>query len=1147
MRTLLILFALSSAVSAQTPEVLFRQAEKLERDGAINRAVDAYTEFITKFPDHSQILEARFRLGKALDAIGKIDEAIVELETVVRESEKRRFRKAGDAMYTLGKLFGSLKEHEKAIDVFEKLLAKGADLYEDEVLNLTGGYYAVLEKYAEAAAKFNILKRRPNSKYAENAAYKLAMIWVKAEKLDLAVAAVGDLASSYPNNQHARGLMLQIADVFRRNKEYQKTIAVCLQLKNKFPRTQEGQGAGYIIALCYRDQGKSKEAAEALIEAGRLVENQKTGLATEAMYQAAAIYYNELKDVDKAIELYEETTKVARAERGQRQTQILEHCYFRLAEHYYAQSKWGVALEYYLLLRQLGTKINILPRILRCQTELDVNMNAAIQSEAEVEFLKKKIAENPGTFMAAEGEVFLADRKFEQGEKSAQMYDRAIEMYRGILGKYSPQVLAEQHLNSYVHAQIGRAYARQYAARKEDGVAGDEWRKSIDAFKACIETHPQTPYKIEALESICQVADVAGQTDIAFQTYQQLYEITEQRLEDDKNDAEAKGMMSDYVRAMLSRAEKSESIDKAIAVANRVVDTQGLDSEAAKHAKFYLAELLYLKKDFSAAAKGYREYITLYGPKPDAKGDIQGGPWKPDNVDAHTQTIYDAAVRVAHCWYMQGHNQNMFKAYMWMSRNFPWPNKYIAEAEYWINAELLSQADESSEATRLKYAELFWKKVCHPSLEFHAKSFKQEYHPWLRDAQMIKYVQAAMMKSGELYGSIGDHDIAANIFREYLRVFAPPQQQNRRGNQPPPVPDDKYSVARYALGLECVALDDLPGVVEAYKPFIDGLRDDRFRGSALQLLGHHASRGTDEVFETGINAFATLLDEYGKNTFDTDGNPIPVPMDKRIRNWRTSWNGIKMGLPEGVELGKIRYNLGMVYWRDENWVSAIKALSPFLIDREIVLSESRAKALYMLGQAYYRLHRYSEGLPVLAQIIQHHSDFEAVEEVCVNAAMGCVEVKSWKNLIGLHDMFVSKFPQSLRRAHMDLYRAIATLHEGDSVEALTTLDNITKSDTYEDVKAEAFYYLGIHFMDRTKPRFDAASSYLNRSVQMYPQPHATLAAAKCSMSLQQWDKAKEYLDMTLRDFPKAKPAIHAEAKLLHPKVLKNMAKNKQAQ
>jgi len=330
----------SATVLAVTPEGLYRDAKGFEEQGDYVRAIENYREFLTEFPKHSQVTEARYRLARSQDAIGLIDEAIANLDAVIKKGGDR-FRKRADAMFTLGGLLGDVERYEDAIKIFEALLLDGAGLFHEEVLNRLAGYYAVLERYDEAATKFNILKRRKNSKFAEAAAYKLVMIWIRAGNLDLAVDAVSDLAQGWPNNPEARGLMIQIADKFREQRKYSQSIAACEQLRRDFGKTREGQAAAYVLATVYRDRDELAKAAEMFTEAARLPENRKAGIGAEALIQAADLYFGKLDDVDKAMTLYEETTTLARRDVSQRHQRILERCYFRLGEHYFLQKKVG--------------------------------------------------------------------------------------------------------------------------------------------------------------------------------------------------------------------------------------------------------------------------------------------------------------------------------------------------------------------------------------------------------------------------------------------------------------------------------------------------------------------------------------------------------------------------------------------------------------------------------------------------------------------------------------------------------------------------------------------------------------------------------------------------------------------------------------
>jgi tetratricopeptide (TPR) repeat protein len=1119
--------------AAQTPETVLRQAEDMARQSKPARAADLYRAFLKQYPDHSQVTDARWRLAKCLDEMGLVDEAALELVKVV-QSKDRRYQHRPDAFYMLGKLYASAKDYEKATKVFEQALSEGGGLYEDEMLSLAGGYYALLGKHDEAAAKFNILRRRQDSRFAEPAAYKLALLWLKAENLELAVEAVEFLAARFPTNKEARGLMVEIADLFRRQRKFDQALAACEQVKARFPKSDEAQAAGYVQGLCYRDRKEYDKAIAAFDAVAQVPGNRRSGLAAEAILKSADIYFGDLVQHDKAMARYEETAKLARESASERRSLILEHCYLRLGEHYYAQKKWSVALEYYSLLRNLNPRVNILPRILKCQAELQIDLSASLRSEADLEYIQQLIRDKPGSFEAAEGEVFLVDRELSRalGRRGGALVALA-EKYEAVVKKYPRDVLKQQGLESYIWSQVGVCYGQ--------GMAKPELAQAIQAFERGLQVDPETPYKVFILENIARCADLAGDNQKAFQVYRQLYEMAAAEVEAGQADAATRESMSEYLRSVLTRASADEkgTIEGAIAVARGIMDKKGPFSDAARYAMFYIGELYYLKKDFSNAAGTYKQFIKAFGPPQDANGDVVDAPWKPRTVDDKVQQVFEAAVRIAHAWYMQGHTQNMLKAYDWVLRNFSYGNKYVAEAEYWMAMEWVKGRKGQEKENKLKMADLMWTKVVHPSYDFDSRDFRKGFHPWIQDPEMQKYVKAAILKAGQGFSEGGNHERAAAIFRTYLELYPDPTLSRRGGAEARP--DPLYSIARYALGREYVALQDITKLIECYRLYVDQFREDRFRISGLMLLGYHAAQ--QGVTEAAVEAYATILDEYGQNERNEKGEVIALPHAQRVRHGSYRWNGIRMDPPPGLDLGEVRYALGYHFWRIEDWANCVKILSAFVEEPQLYQNKVRPKALYMVAQSYYHAYDYEKGLGVILKLLHDYPRFEAIDEAYVYAARGCVETRRWDALAKIYDRFLRDYQRSSHRPHMDLYAAVAFLGQGNRDEGAARLKSIARSETYEDVKADAYYYLGADLLERKFPDYKGALENLERSIALYPRERSCLAAAKCYVELKRWDKAKELLDRTIRDFPSGNRRLVDEARRMLPDVLKAMAQS----
>jgi len=1133
----LLLMAVAAATArGQTAEELLAQAQQMEKEGASHRAVKLYQTFLEKHKDHAQATEARYRLARCYDAIGLVDQAIAELKTVAA-ADVRSFRNKPEALYLLGKLYAGNRAYEEAAKVFEKMLAEGAGIYEDEVMNLTAGYYAILQKYEDAAAKYNILKRRSDSKLAEQASLKLSLLWLKAEKTDQAIEAIADFASAYPDNKQIPDLLLKAADLCRRQGKFDKTISICEQLRSRYPKTLEALAGNYLLGLCYRDRKEFKKAADALDQIGLVKDYQARGLAAEALVQSANIYYSDLRDVPASMKRYEEAAKLARESETERKTEILEQCYFRLGEYHFEQKNYTVALEYYTLLRNVSTRVNVFTRIMQCQEALGQTAGADVPvGEAEVELLRKRIADNPGTAIAADAEIFLLDRKFSESLRRKLAVAPLASEYARLLTAYPAEVLKAEHREPYIYAQIGTCLAQ--------GTTREELVRAIAAFEKVLSCGgEENPYRITALENIVISAERLGDRQKAASASRQLFEISKAKLDAARDDKALEQRTLEYLRTWATRVEGG-MIDSSIELCRRIIEEKGPLSDLSREARYYLGELLYLKRDFSAAAKTFQEFVSIYGPRQDARGEVKDAPWRPAKIDEKVEQVYTAAIRVAHAWYMQGHHQNMVAAYEWVVRNFPVGNRHMPEAQYWLAIELGKGTQGQTKEGKRKMADALWKNVVGPSMDFDDSKFLRTLHPWTgssdeRYAEAQKYVKPAILKAGQIWSELGDHDLAAGAFRTYLELYGGGEKRpaGKRPGAAAAARDENLDTARYALGREYIALKNYARMIEVYKPYLHGMRGDRFRVSALRLLGYHAAQAGQQ--DIAIEAYATLLDEYGENRVDARGNPIPLPPAMRLRQDKSGgWDGIRM--PAGdLDLGEVRFALGLLYWRAEDWRQCVRTLQPFLDDPKLAKNKYRDRALYMAGQSCYRLYDYATGTKLIQTLVREYPRFEAVEEAYVNAARGCAETKNWSELDLLYQTFVREWPRSDYRPRMDLLAAVSHIGQNRADKGLAMLRSLAASDAYQDVRADAWYHLGINQTDPAK-----ALEALEKSVQVFPRETSCLAAAKAAMKLGRWDRAAQLLDMVTRDFPRGNPAVLAEARSLLPSVQAALAKQK---
>lgn len=1133
-----------SAFGAVTAEDLIKQAQQLDDAGSTQKALGLYQDFLTKCPGHSQTAEVQYRVAKCYDNMGDVDQAISWLKKAAQDSASK-FRNRPDALFMLGKLQGSMKDYDAAIQTFEKLLAGGAGFYEDEATNLCAGYYAIREKYDDAAAKFNLLRRKTDSKLAEQAAYKLAVLWLKAGKMDLAVAAIQDLARQFPNNKQVPELLLKTADAFRLQKKLDKATSVCEQLSAKYPGSVESLGAAYLTGLCYQERGDSKKAVELLNKVSQNRDPNGRAMVAEALVASAAIYEMELKDQAAAMQRYEDASKIARSSDSDRKTEILEQCYFHLGEYYYQQKKWGVALENYTQLRDLGTSLNISARILECQSHLGDSKESLKINEAGTEALKAKIAQNPGTATAAEAEVFLLDRQLSATITGKRDTHAIVASYEKLLASYPKQVLAGDYLEAYIQSQIGTGY--RACENKED------WAKAVQAFEKAIafDTSNTNPYKVPALESIAVISDQLGDKDQALKAYNELFAISRQHLAQNKGDKSAAQKTLDYMKSIATRADSGSGVDKAIAMTKSLIEEQGAVSDLSANSRFYLGELYIVKKDYSTAAAAFKELIRIHGPEQDDNGDIVNAPWKPQNQNDMVQLIYDSASRIADAWYLQGHTENMIKAYEWIARNIPNGNRHMAEAQYWLAVEKSRGKDANTPEAKQRLAESLWQNVVNTSFEVDSKDFKKTFQPWVKgspDAQ--KYVKTAILKSGQIFSEINEHEKAAAVFNQYLQLF--PDNSNNAGHPGKgkngaaamaAETDEMGSIARFALGREYLTSGSMAPFVETYGVYTSSHRNDRFRVSGLKLLGYHGSRAG--ASDKAIAAYATLLDEYGPTPVNSKtGAESKVPRNEWLRAGDFRWDGSRMEPPKELDLGEIRFALGFLYWQARDWGRCAQTLSPFLGDQSLARNKSRPKALFMAGQSYCKAGNDADGVKDLQALIKDYPDFEAMEEAYEKLAAGLVETRNWKEVDAIKSQFIARWPQSDRRPRMDVYSGAAYAAQGQRDRAMLIFNMLLNGDIFGDVKADAGYYAGKSILAAKPNGYAEALPYFEKSIAALANPRACLEAARCYQKLGRPAEARTMLERIPREFSNANPQVLNDSKNVMTAVLNDLTKQK---
>jgi TolA-binding protein len=1127
------------ALAAMSPEETVAAAESAEKTGAFQQAIELYNSFLSANPEHIQRSTVQYRLALCYDNIGQADKAMETFKAVIASPADRGTAKhRSESFLRLAKMQADANQHEAAAATLGALLKEGAGLDEAEAQHLRAGYLAVLGKYEEAALLFSVLRDKPSSPFAKEAAFKLAVVWMKSGNLDLAKGAVEEFVGKYPSHPRAVELFINLAKLHYDKKDAKGAVDICRQVLSDFKEAPEAMEAAFIIALTSRAENKIEEAVQQLEAVGKMPQaSHNTVLASEALFEAAQICRTNLLSEERASEFYRLAAVKARDLLTERQQAILEQSLFYEAEAHYRNKRWSAAHDLYMQLRKMGSKLNLLGRILYCQAKMDQYGNAGvgIETEEELNFIRKRISDNPGTLIALQTEVFLLDRKLEKmrmswgtqvGEWGATQ--ALIDEYAGLFKKYAEDVLKQESLASYIRMRMGGLYAY---TDETDPERVSKSQIGLQLLEQAVADAPQALFRVEALEFLAMLASRAQQNKKAFDTYHKLLEITG---EEKKDDQVVRRQPSEYIQGMVATASTDSMVEEAIKTVEAVIAKKPADSQEVRDARFYLAELHYMQHRYSDAAKVFKDFVQRYGPPQDTNGNVKANWRKSGSVDEVLDQVYEAGMRVAHCWRTQGHTPNMVNAYRWVTENQNYLNPRIAEAWYMV----INTGVDFSKLTTPKKEELareLWTRIVNPSLDAGSKAFKEGFHPWVNDPRAWPYVKVAIMKTGQLLADCGNHRLSALVHQQYCTFFNPGEQQRKGQRHTIHAADEMYDNALYGSGREFLLAGDVEAMIAAFKPYLDGMRDSKFRPSALAMIGHYG--GQAERYQDAGEAYAILLDEYGPpNPKNSLGQPVPVPPEKRLHRGGT-WNGVRIQSPEKWDVGKIRYGLGFLYWRKEAWDLCAQTMMPFVSAEELRESPVRDESLFMLARSQVNLRQVTAGMKTLEQIVEECPKFKAIDEVYLDIVRVGANSANWQVVDKYDKMFKEKRQGSERRPYIDLYAAISQIGQGRTAVGERALVDLTKSDTYDDLKAEAYYHLARLKLKAQLPDSAGALTLLRKSVDTYPLPHALLETGRSALEQKNFVVARESLDRLVREFPKADKDILDSAQQLRRKVM----------
>jgi tetratricopeptide (TPR) repeat protein len=794
-------------------------------------------------------------------------------------------------------------------------------------------------------------------------------------------------------------------------------------------------------------------------------------------------------------------------------------------------------------LRAMKSPLNVTSRIMQCKAKMSADGKAGLEvdSEDDLALIRKQIVDNPGTLIALQSELLLLDKKVQK--TFASVSDRQgigwaavqllIDEYNELLKKYPGAVLNQEEMRPVLRLRMGNLYAY---AQATDPARPSKLKTGIELIEQALMEAPQALFRVEALQSLAFLYANTGENKKAFETQKKLLEITGQ------DPTSAQKTAPELIRQMMPLVRSEDLVDDAIATMQQII-AKGPDSAPeVRQARFNLAELTAMKKRNNEAIKLYQDFIKRYGPPQDPDGRVSAQWKKPAGVNEVLDQVYECGYRIVHCWRAstQPYGKEALNACTWVIENQNFQNPRIAEMLYYV----IDRGENPAKLPNDKKDELaraFWTRMVNPSLDFGSKSYKDGFYKWLTDGRAAPFVRVAIMKAAQLSAEINKHERAAEMYRAFVDTYNPESNKLHNSDGTPLFPlDDMYYAASYGLGRELVFSKNYVEMVKAFRIYVDGMRASKFRAAALQLMGHYGSKA--ELYNEASEAYAALLDEYSPAATNMPQNVtnlyarVYLKPEQRLRK-QSSWDGYRMPLSDKIDLGDVRYGLGHLYWKKEQWAQCLTALDPFLTDRLLAKSPSRAEALFMLARCQMKTGLFTAAQLTMERSLKDHPDYKEAEQIYRDLIRSHVDTANWPAVTRTYQDYLVRHKEGRFRPHMDLYLAVSQLNGTNEATGERTLIDLSKADTYEDVKAEAYYRLALRALsEKTPPDQAGALPLLRKSIEAYPQIPALMEAARCAKGTKNFTAAREYLDQLVRQFPTVEQALMDQVQQLRRQI-----------
>lgn len=482
----------SKEKNIRSDDVHLGQAHLFNAIKEYQKSLTAYNELITNFPKSQRITEAYLGKANVLYALGDYPQAIQTYQKLMQKFLQQNLISPEIIEKTyFGLAWSYLKngDIDSSIETFQQIKDKTKNrIVKISALTQIGDAYQDTEQYKKSIEIYDqILKKHPDSVYADYVQYRQGVALLKMNKLSSAILSLQSLLANYSKSQYKEDAKYYLSLAYFKKGDWATAKEYSKEFLNAAPTSNEFRAeAQYLLSLC---QFRLHNYSKALQSFRKIVKNypqRSSILKNSEVYIGKSL--NNLKKHQEAV------TQFMSIIQKYPNTQAAQDALMWLGDYYLEQANYDQAVATYLQFVEDFPSSNQIEII---YYELGQAYRAKGDYDKAVNVFKK-VANFEDKEVYAKAKLAIADI-FSRNLDPAS----AIETYNKI-------IITSPEFQRDAYMKIAEVY-----------LLSNEYAKAIESYTQSLQTK-RGASKIKKSEVQFQIADVyelMNQTDRALEEY----------------------------------------------------------------------------------------------------------------------------------------------------------------------------------------------------------------------------------------------------------------------------------------------------------------------------------------------------------------------------------------------------------------------------------------------------------------------------------------------------------------------------------------------------------------------------------------------------------------------------------------------------